>query len=185
MEPDDINVADKILSELSADKRKKARGFPEQVDDGRLWNIRQHFRGLLETTWDEVGSLLPTVRSMADLVRVIRPWEKRVEQEEYAVKALLRGTESRANSRLLYRQRKQSGELHVRYLDAYAWIEKCWESLERFLLIPAQGMSSAEQNVICDAIYERARVLAHAGFECKALIPHRLTQLITKRRGQR
>jgi hypothetical protein len=83
--------------------------------------------------------------------------------------SLLRTSESRANSKLLYRRRRQSGELHTRYLDAFAWIGKCWESLDRFLMIPAEGVTPAEQSVICDAIYERARILARAGEDCIAL----------------
>jgi len=169
MQADDINMAEKIMAGLSSHSPKRPRGFPEQIDDGRLWGVRQHLRGLLETTWDEVGSLLLRVRTMTDLVQVLKPWEKRVEREEHAVKALLRSSEARANSRLLCRQRKQSGELHTRFLDAHTWIAKCWDSLERFLVIPTEGMTSAEQSVICDAIYERARTLARAGVECLAL----------------
>jgi hypothetical protein len=37
------------------------------------------------------------------------------------------------------------------------------------MVIPAVELSPAERDVICDAIYERARVLARAGAECIAL----------------
>jgi hypothetical protein len=166
MDDDENNVADKIMDALERHNQKRPRGYPEQIDDGRLWNMLQHLRWLLETTWDEVGALLSTVRTMADLIDVLKPWEKRLEQSEYPVRSLLRTSESRADSRLLYRRRKQGGELHTRYLDAFAWIGKCWESLERFLMIPTEGMTAAEQSVICDAIYERGRILARAGEDC-------------------
>jgi hypothetical protein len=169
MDTDENNMAEKIVAALDSHNRKQPRGYPEQIDDGRLCNMRQHLRWLLETTWDEVGSLLSTVRTMADLVNVLKSWEKRLEQSEYPVRSLLRTSESRANSRLLYRQRKKSGELHTRYLDAFACIGRCWESLERFFVIPTEGMTTAEQSVICDAIYERARILARAGEDCTAL----------------
>jgi hypothetical protein len=102
---------------------------------------------------------------MAHLRQVLKPWEKRLEQEEHVINALLRGSETPAGSRLLYRQRKQGGQLHTRFLDAHERIGTCWESLERFMVIPTQGLPTAEQDVICDAIYERARILARAGEE--------------------
>ena len=37
------------------------------------------------------------------------------------------------------------------------------------MVIPAKELPSAEQEVICDAIYKRARILARAGEECIAL----------------
>jgi hypothetical protein len=167
MELDGFNVAGKILSAL--DKGKRTRGYPTQIDDDRLWNMRQHLRFLLETTWDEVGCRFQTVRTMAGLRLVLKPWEKRMEQEEHVVKALLWNAERPATSRSLYRQRKQLGKLHDGYLSATGWIQQCWDSLERFLVIPAQQLSPAEQDVIRDAIYDRARKLAHAGEECIAL----------------
>jgi hypothetical protein len=167
MELDEFNVAAKILSAL--DERKRTRGYPTQIDDDRLWNMRQHLRWLLETTWDEVGCRLQNVRIMADLRFVMKPWEKRIEQEEHVVRALLWKGERPATSRSLYRQRKQLGKLHDRYLSATGWIDQCWDSLQRFMVIPAEHLSPAEQDVIRDAIYERAVKLAHAGEECAAL----------------
>ncbi|MGP0021257.1 MAG: hypothetical protein ACLPHP_21995 [Candidatus Sulfotelmatobacter sp.] len=167
MELDDFNVAEKILSTL--DERQPLRGYPTQIDKDRLWNMRQHLRFLLETTWDEVGCRFQTVRKMGDLRDVMKPWEKRIEQEEHVVRALLWNSERPATSRSLYRQRKQLGELHDRYLSAMEWIDECRDSLERFMVIPGQHLSLAEQDVIRDEIYERARKLAHAGEECIAL----------------
>jgi len=167
MELDDFNVAEKILSAL--DERKPVRGYPSQIDKDRLWNMRQHLRFLLETTWDEVGCRFQTVRKMADLRAVMKPWEKRIEQEEHVVRALLWDGERPASSRSLYRQRKQLGKLHDRYMSAIGLIDQCRDSLERFIVIPAQHLSPAEQDVIRDAICERARKLAHAGEECIAL----------------
>jgi hypothetical protein len=106
---------------------------------------------------------------MGDLRDVMKPWEKRIAQEEHVVRALLRNGERPATSRSLYRQRKQLGEIHDRFMSATGWIDQCWGSLERFMVIPAQHLSLAEQDVIHDAIYERARKLAHAGKECIAL----------------
>lgn len=169
MEPDDFNVADEILLGIGSDPIKRPRGFPTEIDDGRLWNVRQHLRWLLETTWDQVGCRLQTVRTMKDLRRVMKPWEKRIDQEEHVVRALLRTSERPATSRLLYRQRKQLGQLHERYLSASGWVETCWQSLEKFMVIPAEQLSPAKQDVIRDSIYERTRTLAHAGEECIAL----------------
>jgi hypothetical protein len=169
MEDDRVNVPKKIIDMLTDRERKRPRGYPQQLDDDRLWNTRQHFRWLVETTWDEVGSFLSKVRTMSRLEEALKPWERRVEQEEHAVRALLWKGESPADSRLLYRQRKQSGQIHARYLEAYEALEKSWESLERFRVIPATQLTSAEQDVICDAIYERARALARAGTEYIAL----------------
>lgn len=169
MATDDLNVAGKILADLSPDERKRPRGYPIQIDDGRLWDMRQHLRWLLETTWDGVGCHLQSVRKMTHLRLAIKPWEKGVEQEEHVVKALLRDSEKPATSTLLYSQRKRLNRLHDRYLSATEWIGKCWESLERFMVIPAKELPSAEQEVICDAIYKRARILARAGEECIAL----------------
>lgn len=168
MEEDDFNVPEQIIEELTRD-RKRPRGYPQQLDNDRLWNARQHFRWLVETTWDEVGSFLSNVRTMSQLKKVLKPWERRVEQEEHAVRALLWVGENPADSRLLYRQRKQSGQIHTRYLEAYEAVEKCRESLERFRVIPTTQLSSAEQDVICDAIYQRARTLARTGAEYMAL----------------
>jgi hypothetical protein len=165
MDTSDLNVPENIVSALTAHERKRPRGYPQQLDDGRLWGVRQHLRWLLETTWDAVGSVLPGVRTMAHLRQGLKPWEKRLEQEEHVIKALLRGSETPAGSRLLYRQRKQGGQLHTRFLDAHERIGKCWESLERFMIIPTEGLPTAEQDVICEAIYERARILARAGEE--------------------
>jgi hypothetical protein len=168
MDDDNFNVPEEIIEELTRE-RKRPRGYPQQLDDGRLWNVRQHFRWLVETTWDEVGSFLSNVRTMSQLRRVLKPWERRVEQEEHAVRALLWAGESPADSRLLYRQRKKSRQIHTRYLEAYEALQKCWESLEKFRVIPAAELSSAEQDVICEAIYQRARTLARAGTEYMAL----------------
>lgn len=167
MELDDFNMAEKILSAL--DERKPVRGFPTKIDKDRLWNMRQHLRFLLETTWDEVGCRFRTVRKIGDLRVVMKPWEKRIEQEEHVVRALLWNGERPATSRSLYRQRKQLGKLHDRFMSATSWIDQCRDVLERFMVIPAQQLSPAEQGVIRDAIYERARKLAHAGEECIVL----------------
>lgn len=166
METDDLNVPEKIFAELESQKQKRPRGYPIQMDDGRLWGVRQHLRWLVESTWDEVGSYLPSVRTMADLRRTLKPWEQRLEQEEHVVKALLRNSERPAASRLLYRQRKRLGQLHVRYLSANEWIDKCRDSLQRFMVIPVDQLSAGELEVIYDAIYERARILGRAGEEC-------------------
>ncbi len=167
MELDDFNLAEKILSAL--DEHKPLRGYPSQIDKDRLWNMRQHLRFFLETTWDEVGCRFQTFRKMADLRAVMKPWEKRIEQEEHVVRALLWNGERPATSRSLYRQRKQLGKLRDRYMSAIELIDQCRDFLERFMVIPAQHLSLAEQDVIRDAICERARKLAHAGEECIAL----------------
>jgi len=168
MEDDDINVPEEIIEEFTRE-RKKPRGYPQQVDDDLLWNRRQHFRWLVESTWDEVGHVLLRVRTMAQLRKALKPWGKRVEQEEHAIKALLWPDESPADSRLLYRQRKLSEQIHVRYLKAFEDIGKNRESLEKFRVIPAVGLSAAEQDLICDALYQRARTLARTGAEYMAL----------------
>jgi hypothetical protein len=169
MNLDDINVPKKIFAGLESEGRKVQRGYPERVKRNRLWGVRQHLLVLLETSWDEVGCVLPRVRTMAQLKIALEPWRERVDQEDHVIKALLRTGESPATSKLLHRQRKQQGKLHNRFLDANESVGKCWDSLERFMLIPVNNLSSAEQVVILDAINERARVLARAGAECIAL----------------
>ena len=141
---DSFNVADKILSDVGGDERKRPRGYPTQIDDDRLWNMRQHLRWLLETTWDQVGCRFQTVRTMTNLRLVMKPWENRIEQEEHVVKALLGNGERPATSTSLCRQRKELSQLHDRYLSATGWIEKCWDSLQRFRDIPAEQLSPAE-----------------------------------------
>src|SRR2546423_1094799 len=168
MDLNDIKLPEEILAEFG-NPEKAPRGFPEQIKGGRLWNVRQHFVWLVETTWDEVGCNLPGVRTMTHLRVALKPWEKRQEQEEHAIKALLRSTEKPATSKLLRRQRKQQGELHERFLSANEWLGKCWDSLERFMRIPIIELSPAEQDVICDAIKNRSRTLARAGAECLEL----------------
>jgi hypothetical protein len=165
MDPDDFNVPEKILVELESEKPKIRRGYPERLDKGRLWGVRQHLLVLLETTWDDVGCVLPRVKTMAQLKMALEPWRKRVDQEEHVIKALLRPSAVAATSKLLNRQRKEQGKLHNRFLDAFEWVGKCWDSLERFMVIPVADLTSAEQDVILDAINERARVLARAGAE--------------------
>jgi hypothetical protein len=169
MNLDDINMPAKIFAELESEEPKARRGYPERLNEGRLWGVRQHLLVLLETTWDEVGCFLPRVKTMAQLKMTLEPWQKRVDQEEHVIKALLRPSESPATSKLLHRQRKQQGKSHNRFLDANGWVEKCWDSLERFMLIPGASLTSAEQDVILDAIGERARILVRAGAECIAL----------------
>ncbi len=166
MDSDTNNLAEEILGDFGNSKKKRLRGFPEQIEDGRLWNVREHLIWLVETTWDEVGCTLSGIRTLAGLRAALKPWEKRYEQEEIAVRALLRPTEKPATSKLLRRQRKQLGELHKRYLSSYEWIEKCWDSLDRFLQIPLSEVSGAEQQVICDEIVVHTRTLLHAGAEC-------------------
>src|SRR5579884_3535608 len=168
MEDDDFNVPEEIIEKFTRE-RKTPRGYPQQLEDDLLWNRRQHFRWLVETTWDEVGHVLLGVQTVAQLRKALKPWERRVEQEEHAVRALLWEGESPADSRLLYRQRKKSRQLHARYLESFDAVGKCWQSLERFRVIPAQDMPAAEQDVICDAIYQRARALARTGTEYLAL----------------
>jgi hypothetical protein len=128
MDMDDLNMPEEIMAELASNERKRPPGYPQQLNDDRLWNSRQHLRFLLESTWDEVGCVLPRVRTMAQMREALKPWEKRIEREEHTVRALLRNTEFPATSRLLYRQRKQQEKLHERFLSAHDWIGKCWES---------------------------------------------------------
>ena len=47
MDPDDFNVPEKILVELESEKPKIRRGYPERLDKGRLWGVRQHLLVLL------------------------------------------------------------------------------------------------------------------------------------------
>ena len=169
MDLDGFNVPENILAEMDSEGRKVCRGYPERLDKGRLWGVRQHLLVLLETTWDQVGCVLPKVKTMAQLKMALEPWQKRVDQEEHVIKALLRPSETPATSKLLNRQRKQQGKLHNRFPDAFEWVGKCCDSLERFRVIPVADLTSAEQDVILDAIYKRARVLAHAGAEYIAL----------------
>ena len=166
---DHINMAEKIMAELAENERKRPRGYPERIDDETLRGAREHLVWLVETTWDEVGSNLRGIRTPAHVRPVFKAWEKRVEQEVHVVKMLLRSTERTATSQLLNRQRKQQGDLHKGALRTHEWIGKCWESLERFMQIPALELPLAEQNVIRDAINERARTLAHAGEEYLAI----------------
>jgi len=122
MDTDDINVPDEILAAVNADKRKRPRGYPVQLDDDDLLDVRQHLRWLLETTWDQVGSLLPTVRTMAQLQHALKGWEKRVEQEEYVIKALLRSSE-RPTMAVGQRYWGCSKQRHVHRWSRNEWLE--------------------------------------------------------------
>ena len=115
----------------------------------------------------------------------MKPWEKRIEQEEHVVRALLWNGERPATSRSLYRQRKQLGKLHDRYMSAIELIDQCRDSLERFMVIPAQHLSPAEQDVIRDAICERARKLAQCwrGVHCSEGTRKRVGNIDKRRRG--
>jgi len=156
----------------------RPRGYPERIDDGRLRGVREHLVWLLETTWHEVGCMLPSVKTEPQLRLALKAWEKRVEQEEHVVKALLRPTGKTATSTLLNRQRRQQDELHHRVLSAEKELAECWDSLHLFMQIPASDsdLPPAEQDVICEAVNERARRLAHAGNEYLSL-SHREEEL--------
>src|SRR5712691_13406653 len=128
-------VAENKLELNAENKTKRRRGRPTGVDNGPLWGIRDHLVWLLETTWSEVGWNLRSIKTAADVRPALQAWDQR--QDKYVVQMLLRSSDSPAKSKLLNERRRQLGELDETVRNGDEFLEKCWESFQRAMRIPA------------------------------------------------
>jgi hypothetical protein len=140
-------------------------GRPESVDDATLEDSRNHLVWLLEISWGEVGWNLRTVKTAADVRCALQAWDQEPYRSRYVVETLLRFSERAATAKALNERRRRLGKLNETVRNAHESLEKCWESFERAIRVPATQLSQGEQEVLDDEIKKRAQTLAHAGAE--------------------
>lgn len=160
-------MADNILDFDSGDPPKKRLGRNLGIEDGRLFDVREHLVWLIETTWDQAGCKLPTINGPDEIPTVLQIWKDR--SSEHVTSALLRSSSGPANSARLRAQRRDIGKLNEKVRCALEEVEKRVESFERFLRIDAPRLSEGEQIVVDDEIRKRVAEAIHAVNEYFAL----------------
>jgi len=146
---------------------KKRRGRNLGIEDDPLWRGREHLVWLLETTWDEVGCALSSIKTAAEVLAALQIWKG--QSSEYVTGVLLRPSSNPATSKQLNERRRGRRVLNKKAQAAYEFVEKCVESFERAMRIPVAQLSHGEQIVVDDEIRKRVAVLARAGKEYLAI----------------
>ncbi len=160
-------MADNILDFDSEDPPKKKLGRDFGIKDGRLSGVREHLVWLIETTWDQAGVELPTIKAADQIPNVLRIWKDR--STEHVTSALLRPSSVPATSKQLRAQRRNLGKLNKKVQSALAEVEKRVGSLERAMWIDTTRLSEGEQIVVDDEIRKRVGVAVRAVNEYWAL----------------
>ena len=122
---------------------------------------------LIETTWDQAGCALPTIKTPDEILIVLQIWKDR--SSEHVTGALLRSSSSPATSKQLRAQRRDLGKVNEKVRCALEDMEKRVESLERAMRIDTTQLSEGEQIVVDDEIRKRVAVAVHAANEYFAL----------------
>lgn len=156
-------MADNISDFDSGDPPKKKLGRDLGIEDGRLFGVREHLVWLIETTWDQAGCALPTIKTPDEIQIVLQIWKDR--SSEHVTSALLRSSSSPANSKRLRAQRRDIGKLNRKIRGVLEEVEKRVGSLERAMRIDTTQLSEGEQIVVDEEIRKRAAIAAHAGNE--------------------
>ncbi len=130
------------------------------IEDGRIWNDRDHLVWLLEVTWPDVGGRLPRIKTPADVLEVLQAWQGR--SNNYIVETLLRKESSPATATILNRQRHQLGSLHIKSLEAWESREKCRESLEVAERAFSPQLTEREKSIVEEQRTKRAAKLVQA-----------------------
>jgi hypothetical protein len=160
-------VAKNISDFDSGKPAKKQLGRHLGIEKDRLWGVREHLVWLIETTWDQAGVELPTIKTADEIPSVLRIWKER--STEHVTSALLRSSSGPATSKQLRAQRRDLEKLNEQVQSALEDVEKYVESFERAMRIDATQLSKGEQIVVDDEIRKRVAVAAHAGKEFLAL----------------
>jgi hypothetical protein len=161
-------VADNISVFDSGNPPKKRLGRAFGIDDGRLFGVREHLVWLIETTWDQAGCALPTIKTVDEIPRVLRIWKDR--STKHVTSALLRPSSIPATSKQLRAQRRDLGTLNEEVRSALEEVEKSVGSLERAMWIDTIQLSEGEQIVVDDEIRKRVAVAVRAANEYFALL---------------
>jgi len=123
-----LNMSENILISNLENHPRTPGPRKSIIEDGRLWNDRDHLVWLLEDTWPDVGGRLSRIKTAADVLEVLQPWQGR--SNNYIVETLLRKESNPATAKTLNEQRRQRGTLHKASLKAWEYREKCRESFE-------------------------------------------------------
>jgi hypothetical protein len=157
---------------LFADDRPKSprRGRPIAIDDGTLWNARDHLVWLFDGTWADVGARLPWIKKPADVLRALQVWEKDNRQNNhYLPQTLLRPSSTPATPKWLAATRGQLSDLNVAVRTADDVRQKCLKSVETAQRALSDGLSESEKAIVQDQISRRGQRLAEAEAEFSAL----------------
>lgn len=157
------NISD-FDSEISP---KKPLGRRLGIEKNRLWGVREHLVWLIETTWDQAGVELPTIKTADEIPNMLRIWKDR--STEHVISALLRSSSVPATSKQLRAQRRDLGKLNEKVRCALEEVEKRVGSLERAMWIDTTRLSEGEQIVVDDEIRKRVAVAVRAVNEYWAL----------------
>jgi len=165
------NVANNLQSLFAEDTPKSPRrGRPIAIDDGTLWNARDHLLWLFETTWAHVGARLPWIKKPADVLQTLQVWkEENRHTNHYLPQILLRPSSTLATPKWLTVTRRQLGELNEAVRTADDARQKCLKSVETAQRALSDGLSESEKTTVQDQISRRSQKLAEAEAEYLAL----------------
>jgi hypothetical protein len=140
---------------------KRTGGRQSPIKDEALWGVRNHLVWLVETTWPDVGGKLAGVKTVADLESALDNWRKERSQEPI-VELLLRSSASPATAKVLNERRRQLNDLSKSGRKAWAYREKCRESLEVAKRALGSQLTDDEKAVVEEQIAKRAERFAEA-----------------------
>jgi hypothetical protein len=153
-------VAENISDFDSGDPPKRKLGRDLGIEDGRLFGVREHLVWLIETTWDQAGCALPTIKTVDEIPSVLDIWKDR--STEHVTSALLRPSSIPTTSKQLRAQRRDLGKLNEKVQSALEEVDKRVGSIERAMRIDTTQLSEGEQIVVDDEIRKRVAVAVRA-----------------------
>ena len=161
-----LNMAGNILT-ATPENTPKAPGHRKSViEDGRLWNDRDHLVWLLEVTWPDVEGQLSRIKTPADVCAALQAWKGR--SNNYIVETLLRSESSPATAKMLNERRRRRDDLNKSTREAWEYREKCRESLEVAERAFSPQLSENDKGVVEEQRAKRAEKFARAEAEYKA-----------------
>lgn len=152
---------------LSEEKPKPQRGRPIAIDDGQLWNARDHLVWLFESTWADVGERLPWIRKPAKVFEMLQVWENPNSSynQHYIAKCLLRPSTTPVKQKWLNARRRELDKLNEAVRSAWDDREKCRQSLEIAQRALGPDLSESEKAIVQDQISRRKQKFSEAEAE--------------------
>ena len=157
------NLAEKMLF-FSPEAAKPEPGRPLAIDDGRLFNARDHLVWLLEQTWPDIGDRLQWIRKPLDVLDTLHVWNdaNNCWNQHYVSKALLRPSTVPANAKWLATIRRRLGELNIAARNASEELDRCRQSVEKAERAFSDQLSPADKAVVQDQIARRRENFSNA-----------------------
>src|SRR6266702_830889 len=108
---------------------RKMGGRRPKIQDQSLEGVREFLVWLLESTWSEVGIMLPKIKTIKDVRLPFEFWQHH--RGQYVVECLLRPSYRRTTAKKLKKLHFELSQLNNRMRDASELQQQCRDSVDR------------------------------------------------------